>query len=139
MDVREFYQTVVEPNYDEFVHSQNDFRLLCNVVLSMNTVPEFLVLHRRGYAPDIPLEVLDEEAKQIRKLDGLMELNFCAIALKHVRKIRKIKGSDAKFKSTASSTGILPDDQSTWFVGKYDLVEVVRKAFATLQAIPELD
>ena len=140
MDAREFYQTVVRGNYDEFEQSPDEYRPLWNIVVSMNTMPEFLVLHRRGYAPDIPPEELEKEAKKIRKkLDGFIELKVCANTFKHIRNIKKIKGSDAKFELTASSTGVLPDDQSTWFVGGYDVVAVVHKAFATLRAIPELN
>ena len=130
MNAREFFEGVVKPNYDEFVQSQNDIRLLWNVVVSMNTVPEFLVLHRHKYDP-LPREVLDAEAAKIRyELDGFADLQFCANTLKHVR---KIKGRGAKFELEASSTGLLPDDQSKWSVATYDLVEVVHKAFATLQ------
>jgi hypothetical protein len=38
----------------------------------------------------------------------------------------------------ASSTGMLPDDQTTWNIDGYDLVAVVHGLFATLQSIPEL-
>jgi hypothetical protein len=138
MDAREFFENVVKRNYDQFVQSQNDIRLLWNVVLSMNTVPEFLVLDRCKYEPlNIPREVLDAEATEIRyELDGFVDLHFCANTLKHVR---KIKGRGDKFELTASSTGVLPDDQSTWSLAEYDLVSVLHKAFATLQAIPELN
>jgi hypothetical protein len=137
MDAREFFQEVVKPNYAEFVQSPNDIRLLWNVVLSMNTIPEFLVLHRLGYPPALRRKELDAEADNMREeLSGFLDLQFCANTLKHVR---KISGSSAKFELQASSTGLLPDDQSTWSVGGHDLVAVVHKTFATLQGISELN
>jgi hypothetical protein len=33
MDAREFFQDVVKPNYDEFVQSPDNIRLLWNVVV----------------------------------------------------------------------------------------------------------
>jgi len=137
MDAREFFQDVVKPNYAEFVQSPDNIRLLWNVVVSMNTVPEFLVLHRLRYPLDLSRKELDAGADRIRdELSGFVELQFCANALKHVR---KISGSNAKFELQASSTGLLPDDKSTWYVAEYDLAAVVHKAFATLQEIPELN
>jgi len=137
MDAREFFQDVVKPNYDEFVQSPDNVRLLWNVVVSMNTVPEFLALHRLRYPSDLPRKELDAEADGIRdELSGFLELQFCANTLKHVR---KISGSAAKFELQASSTGLLPDETSTWSVAGYDLVAVVHKAFATLQEIAELN
>jgi len=137
MDAREFFQDVVKPNYDEFVQSPDNIRLLWNVVVSMNTVPEFLALHRLRYPPDLPRKELDAEADGIRdELSGFLKLQFCANTLKHVR---KITGSPAAFELQASSTGLLPDEKSTWSVAGYDLVAVVHKAFATLQEIAELN
>ena len=47
MDARDFFHEVVKPNYDEFFRSPNDIRLLWNVLVSMNTLPEFLALQQR--------------------------------------------------------------------------------------------
>lgn len=111
MDAREFFQNVVTPNYAEFLRSPNNIRLLWNIVVSINSVPEFLALHRLKYSLDLPREALDLEAEKIRnELDGFVELQFCANTLKHVRKIRR---SGTKFTLEASSTGLLPDDQLT--------------------------
>ena len=44
-----FCYNVVKPNYDEFVRSPNDTRLLWNALVSMNTVAEYLALERLGY------------------------------------------------------------------------------------------
>jgi len=95
----------------------------------MNTVPEFLALHRLGYALDISREKLDEEAETIRVDLRLTALQFCANMFKHVRRIPRRSSSEF----TASSTAVSPDDQGTWTVLGDDLVEVVHKAFATLK------
>ena len=38
----------------------------------------------------------------------------------------------------ASSTGIDPNDPTTWKIGEYDLVQVAHDAFATLNSLSEL-
>jgi hypothetical protein len=53
MDASEFFNTVVKRNYEEwtgFTGNQDDFRLLWNAIVSMNTVPEYLALDELGYA-----------------------------------------------------------------------------------------
>jgi hypothetical protein len=136
MDARQYFQIIVQPNYYAFCKAQNDIRLLWNALVSMNTVPEFLVLHRRSYQPlDIEREELRKEAKKIRDELGFEELYFCANTFKHVR---KIKGSAAKFELQASSTGVSPDDQATWVLDGYDLIEVAHSAFKTLNDLLEL-
>jgi hypothetical protein len=99
----------------------------------MNTVPEFLALRRRGYALDIYREELLEDAQGIREELGLTALQSCANMFKHVRRMRR--GSS---EITASSPAVSPDDQGTWTVLGYDLADVVHKAFATLNGLPEL-
>jgi hypothetical protein len=99
----------------------------------MNTVPEYLALHRWGYALLVKREVLDGEAQKIRNQFGLIELQFCANTFKHVRKINR-----GEFKLTATSTGVTPNYQATWIIGTYDPVTVVHKVFAALKEIPEL-
>jgi hypothetical protein len=131
MNAQEYFQIIVQLNYYEFYKTQNDIRLLWNAIVSMNAVPEFLVLHRRKYQPlDSEREELEEEAAKIRDELGLEDLHFCANALKHVR---KIKGRGAKFELQASSTGVSLDDQATWVLDGRDLVEVAHGAFARLQ------
>ena len=129
MDAREYFQRIVVPDYAHFQQSPNDIRLLFNALVSMNTVPEFLALHRLGYALDISREKLDEEAETIRVDLRLTALQFCANMFKHVRRIPRRSSSEF----TASSTAVSPDDQGTWTVLGDDLVEVVHKAFATLK------
>jgi hypothetical protein len=133
MDAPQYFQRVVVPNYEHFERSPNDIRLLFNALLSMNTVPEFLAVHRRGYALDICRDDLDEEAEAIRLDLGLEDLQLCTNMFKHVRRMRRGSGE-----ITASSTAIAPDDQATWNVLGCDLVEVVRKAFGTIKGVPEL-
>jgi hypothetical protein len=128
MDAGEYFQRIVVSNYVDFQQSPNDIRLLFNALVSMNTVPEFLALHRRGYALDISRDKLLEDAQGIRGELGLTALHFCANMFKHVRRIPH--GSS---EITASSTSISPDDQGTWTVLGHDLVEVVHEAFAKLE------
>ena len=123
MDAREYFQRIVVPDYAHFQQSPSDIRLLFNALVSMNTVPEFLALHRLGYAVDISREELDEEVETIRVDLCLTALQFCTNMFKHVRLIQFI----------ASFTAVSPNDQGTWTVLGDDLVEVVHKAFATLK------
>jgi hypothetical protein len=132
MDAREHFQNVVVRNYNEFIQSPTDFHLLENALLSMDLVPERLGLHNRGYA-QVARKELYEEAKMIRDQSGsLDDLHFCANALKHVRTIRDHAG---KFTTIATSTGIDPNDPTTWKIGEHDLVKVAHSAFVTLYTI----
>jgi hypothetical protein len=84
MDAREFFNTVVKRNYQEFTLNPDDFRSLWNAIVSMNTVAEYLALEQLQYA-QVPREKLDTTAKQIRDKDqSLIDLKSCAEALKHV-------------------------------------------------------
>jgi hypothetical protein len=127
MDAREYFQRIVVPNYAYFQERPNDIRLLFNALVSMNTVPEFLALHRRKYSLDISREELLQDAQGIREELGLTTLQSCANMFKHVRRMRR--GSS----EITSSTAVSPDDQGTWTVLGYDLADVVHKAFATLK------
>jgi hypothetical protein len=135
MDAREFFQLIVQPNYYEFYADQNNIRKLWNAIVSMNTVPEFLALHRLGYRRDILREVLDAEALKICDEPGLTELRYCANTLKHVRKMP----SHRSFEFTASSTSVEPIDQGTFVLDGHDLVRVAHDGFSKLgKAIQEL-
>jgi hypothetical protein len=125
MDAREFFQTIVVPNYNEFVRTPNNVRLLWNAIVSMNTVPEYLVLDRLGYALEVYREELTQEAQKIRNQLGLTELQYCANTFKHVRKIPRGQST-----ATASSTSVEPIDQATWKIGD--------SAFATVNSLPGL-
>jgi hypothetical protein len=132
MDARDYYDTVVVPNYNEFVGSLNDFRLLENAIISMNTVAEYLGLQRRGYPPDVSRNERRREAQTIRNdFSDLVDLQVCADTIKHVR----INQSDGL---TLSSTGIDPHDQATWNINGKHLPSVAHKAFAALKGVAEL-
>ena len=124
MDAREHFQYVVVPNYNEFVQSQSEFRLLASTIISMNTVAEYLGLDRRGYPSDISRDQRRREAQEVRDDLSLADLQVCADALKHVR-----KGDGVSL----SSTGINTNDPTTWKIGDHDLVKVAHQSFATLQ------
>jgi hypothetical protein len=136
MNAREHFKNIVVPNYNEFVRSPSDFRLLENALFSMSTVAERLALERREYG-QVGRGVLYGEAQKIRgDLSGLSGLQSCTNALKHVRSIKDHGGGE--FTTIATSTGIEANDPTTWKIGGHDLVKVVHNAFATLKGIPEL-
>jgi hypothetical protein len=126
MDASEFFNTVVKRNYQEFFIQKDDYRLLWNAIISMNTVAEYVAIEQHQYA-QVPREVLDGTAKQIRNKD-LDDLKFCAEALKHVRKTTSSDKQGA-FTITATSTGVSANDRTTWEIGPHDLVDVAQRAF----------
>ena len=134
MDARQFFQDVVRRNYFEFFDHPDDIRLLWNAVVSMNSVAEFLALHQLNYA-EVSLDQLNQTAKQIREQHRFLDLKFCAETLKHVRKIKDQRGG--AFTSVASSTGIT-SDRTTWMIRQFDVVDVLRNAFAKLDQLPQL-
>jgi hypothetical protein len=137
MDAREFFHDVVRRNYDEFCASQT-FKPLWNGIVSMNTVAEFVALHRLQYPP-ISRGDLANEAAQVRD-SILLDLKFCAETFKHVRKIEDSRASG--FTSIATSTGVDTSKPATWIIeenGKpHDLVRLLHDAFALLRGFPEL-
>jgi hypothetical protein len=136
MDAREYFNYIAMPKYNEFVESPNDFHLLESALYSMDTVAEQLGLHQLGYA-QVSREVLYEEAKKIRGQSiSLENLHSCSNTLKHGRSIRDHSGG--KFTTIATSTGIDPNDPTTWKIGGHDLVQVAHEGFATLSTFPEL-
>jgi integrase len=50
MDAPEYFQNVVVPDYNAFVASPTEYRLLEAIISSMDKVPERLALHQLGYA-----------------------------------------------------------------------------------------
>ena len=48
MDTSEFFNMVVKRNYQEFTSNPDDFRLLWNAIISMNSVPEYMALDQHG-------------------------------------------------------------------------------------------
>jgi|SRR5215831_12565696 len=146
MDASEFFNTVVKRNYQEwtgFAGNPDDFRLLWNAIISMNTVPEYMALDQLGYA-QVPRKVLDATAKQIRdKHQSLIDLKFCAEALKHVRKIpgKQKQGSvtlnvkPSANPANVTSTNVSSINRATWIIDGYDLVDVAQRAFNTLSTL----
>jgi hypothetical protein len=149
MDASEFFKTVVKRNYQEFAGSSgDDFRLLWNAIVSMNTVAEYVALEKLQYAP-VSRQELARTANLIRNDKDLADLKYCAEALKHVRKIEALKhvrkiedvnifsGGQGSF-VTVTSSHVSANDRATWTIGSYDLVDVARRAFKTLSALPDL-
>jgi hypothetical protein len=135
MDAREHFQSSVR-NYNDFVQNPTEYRLLESTLLSMDTVPERLALHQLGY-PQLSREALYQEAQKIRsQFSGLSALHSCANAIKHSRSIRDHGGGE--FTTIATSTGIDPNDPTTWNIDGKDLVKVAHDAFATLNSLSEL-
>jgi hypothetical protein len=136
MDAVEFFEKIAKPNYDEAKKAPDDLRLLWNAVFSLNTIAEFVVLHRCNYETDLDCNELFKEAEQIRKkIPELDYLNKCAIAFKHVRRNQKKTQHNPfdKITATPSSTGIDPSDPSTWSIEidglQRDVVTVLHNAF----------
>jgi hypothetical protein len=128
VDAREYFQLIVQPNYYEFCVDQNNIRLLWNAIVSMNTVPEYLVIDRLEYRLDVLRGEIERETDKIREDFGLTDLQYCANTFKHVRKMPSHKS----FEINASSTSVDPIDQATWVLDGHDLVQVAHDAFAKL-------
>ena len=88
MDAYEFFHQIVEPNCENALRPPYHLRLAWNAIVSLNTVPEFIVLHRLGYKTDVDRDLLYRETEEIRKkYPALTQLNNEAIKLKHVRRL----------------------------------------------------
>ena len=135
MTAAEFFHHVVTRNYKYCCANPRDWSALWSAIVSMNTVAEHIALERAGYAP-IEREKLECQANDIRsKTQNLTALKLCAESLKHGRKIRD---RCKKFLLTAISSGINPEDQTTWTIHEFDLKELVQKALTELETFPEL-
>ena len=136
MDALEFFEKIAKPNYEEAKRAPDDLRLLWNAVVSLNTIVEFVVLHRCNYEADLERNELLKKADKIRKkIPELDYLNKWAIAFKHVRRNQKKTQYNPfdRIAATPSSTGIDPSDPSTWSIEidglERDVVTVLDKAF----------
>ena len=128
MDAKEFFTVVVVENCKEANADPTNFRKHWNAAVSMNTVPEYLALHRAGY-PELERWQVDEKAEAVRnEYPNFPELKSYVDRLKHVR---KHEGQQA----TASSTSISPQDQNSWA----DLRDLVDSTFTTFGCIPEFN
>jgi hypothetical protein len=126
MDAKEFFTFIVVENYKEANADPANLRKLWNVAISMNTVPEFLALHRAGY-PTLKSVEVDQKAEVIRdEYSDLKAIKSYADRLKHVRKHEKQE-------VTGSSTSILPQDPNSFV----DLKDLVDRTFTTLSSISE--
>jgi hypothetical protein len=120
MGSHEFLRDVVLPNYWEFDKCP-DVRLLWNALVSMNSVAEHLALDELKYA-DVSRNKMDKIANKKRDQYELLDAE--------------------PVNATATTTGVT-SDKETWKIidhsGKeFDLVDVLRKALAKLNEIPEL-
>ena len=140
MDARGFFREVARANYGEFQKSPEDFRSFWNAVVSMNTVAEWIALHRLGYR-QVSEEELRLEANRIRSDNILEQLNDCAIPLKHVRRSRQQRQT-ASSGLTPTSTGFSSGDKSTWVLyfgeRRVDVAGVLDSAITALLEFPEL-
>jgi hypothetical protein len=139
MDAREFFETVVKPNYYEAKSRSDDFRLVWNAVVSMNTVPEYVALERLNYKQD--RQAVDNESAQIRNAhQPLSNLKTCADALKHARKQQHTKVGlyTTPPTITVTSTAVNTSEPSTWVIGGHDLLTLLDQALGTLMCFPEI-
>jgi hypothetical protein len=130
MDALELFQNVIVPSYTQ-AKQQGDFYSLQNVIISMNTMPEHVALERLGYPAGLSRNERRVHAQAVRVELGLEPVQTCADVLKHVR-----SNTD---QGTLSSTGIDPNNRTTWKIGRHDLVQVADDGFATLKSLPELN
>ena len=70
MDAYEFFHQIVEPNCENALRPPYHLRLAWNAIVSLNTVPEFIVLHRLGYKTDVDRDLLYRETEEIQKNHG---------------------------------------------------------------------
>lgn len=133
MDAKEFFQTIVKPNYQESDRNPDDLRLLWNAVVSMNTVAEYVALDRLGYSSSLIRSKITSEADKIRKqFVELDKLNECAVTFKHVR---RHKGQVR----VATATGVSPDRPSTYRIDGDDLRLVLNQAYVAISQFQELN
>jgi hypothetical protein len=132
MDACEFFHQIVTPNCNDAMQRPFDLRLAWNAILSLNTMPEFLALHRLGYRENVDRKELDPEAAEIRKQHlSLANLNNEAIKLKHVRRLSGRKQNEP-FSSIDSSTGYSTSESTP-----PDMRKVIHDAFETIKTFPE--
>ena len=132
MDAYEFFHQIVEPNCENALRPPYNLRLAWNAILSLNTVPEFIVLHRLGYKTDVDRDLLYRETEDLRKkYPALTQLNNEAIKLKHVRRAQRKE--DEHLSSINSSTSPVISEPTL-----AELLETIRNAFQTINAFGEL-
>ena len=132
MDAYEFFHQIVEPNCENALRPPYHLRLAWNAILSLNTVPEFIALHRLGYKTDVDRDLLYRETEDIRKkYPALTQLNNEAIKLKHVRRLPR-KENEPLSSINSSTSHVISEPTLA------ELLETIREAFQTIKAFPEL-
>jgi hypothetical protein len=132
MDAHEFFHQIVEPNCENALRPPYHLRLAWNAILSLNTVPEFIALHRLGYKTDVDRDLLYRETEDIRKkYPALTQLNNEAIKLKHVRRLPR-KENEPLSSINSSTSHVISEPTLA------ELLETIRDAFQTVKAFPEL-
>jgi hypothetical protein len=97
-------------------------------LVSLNTVSDFIVLHRLGYKTDVDRDLLCRETEEIRKNT---QLNNEAIKLKHVRRLPR-KENEPLSSINSSTSHVISEPTLA------ELLETIRDAFQTMKAFPEL-
>src|SRR5215472_12246726 len=70
MDAYEFFHEIVAPNCEEALRPPYRLRLAWNAIVSLNTVPEFVALHRLGYRVNVDRDLLTAKARLHGEVDG---------------------------------------------------------------------
>jgi hypothetical protein len=136
MNAAEFFPAIAKPNYNEFLRNPEDLRLLWNAVVSMNTVAEYVALERLDHRQFPRTDLLTAVNKIRDDFPALSRLNYYVVNFKHVKKLKKDHGGI--FATIATSPGVSPDDRTSWEMGPFSPMEILRDAFETLTAFPEL-
>ena len=135
MKAKEMFNQIVAENYKEAKADPANLRKLWNAVVSMNSVADHLAIHQDNY-PSLKRSEVDQRTADVRdQYSDLKDIKFCADTLKHVR-------HHVGQLLNASSTGILLGDPRTWEITdgttRYNLVDTLDRAYATLNSISEL-
>jgi len=135
MDAYEFFHQIVVPNCEEALRPPYNLRLAWNAIVPLNTVPEFIVLHRLDFKTDVDRDLLYRETETIRKkYPALAQLNNEAIKLKHVRRLSR-KQNELLSSFTSSTSHLISEPTPA------ELLKTVRDAlqiFQTMEEFPEL-
>jgi len=132
MDASEFFHQIVEPNCENALRPPYHLRLAWNAIVSLNAVPEFIVLHRLGYETDVDRDLLFAKQKTYeKKYPTLTQLNNEAIKLKHVRRLPR-KENEPLSSINSSTSHVISEPTLA------ELLESIRDAFQTIKAFPEL-
>jgi hypothetical protein len=133
MNAKQYFDTVVVPNYLDARQDPNNFRLVSNAITCMNTIAEFVALEQLGYPFQLTRSSIEMKANEIRKANPpLCDLKYWVETLKHVRKLTNTKTSSHDV--THSSTSISLSAPSSW----QHLNDLTEKAFVKMKTFKEL-